>query len=526
MSWTFEFADESSKIEELFDIILGFSMTDVVAHEVESITFHLLTEQGQLLGYSETIDTQTLRDWCVPGMTGAERPEVREWRLHQRLECNNASQRIMIFMKIESSQYVQAKAGYFEMHYMDIDNSSPRVKGASFLQVKPFIWSIDINQLYVAATSGNPPSIYDYAISGDGSTAAILSVLQHQLVLDVWDLRSCREPASGLAKGDSNHQKPDSFTPRHGAHLRVQEPLRGKVFVSISWDGTQIAVTDTSDMKSSSLDISNRSNAPILYQYDKDGASAKGLVVSVSGSLYLSDNYRKCKGAYGPSGYGKFHIQTTTNQIPTDEMIVICDGHSVAVYNVFPTWELKATIELDQPQQDHERLVFRSAPQELIRSLCGRYFTWAGHDDDVVSVCDMSTGTVVPCFPKILQETPEQSCRRISTCFSGDGIKLVIARDRTLTLHISVSGEELESFIIPHRDKYVKSIQFVRDDTELLVATASDHRTSSRWEPGYLLNAATLLVLDRVHIPSRYPARVFGKHLVYHHRSTLELIRL
>ncbi|KAF9983076.1 hypothetical protein BGZ75_005459 [Mortierella antarctica] len=527
MSWVFQFDNEASCNGQHFDITLGFSMMDVIIEQVESITFDLLTEQGQLLGYSETADAQTIRDWCISRKTGAQSSDVREWRLHQRLVCSNVPKRIMVSMKIESSQSVQSKAGYFEMHHMDTCISSRHIKDALLLQLKPFIWSIDTGELYDTPTSTNRPSICDYEISGDGSTATTLSIIQSQLALDIWDLRSPGQ-VLGLATGDLGHQSFKSFTPRHCAHVQVQETMRGKVFVSISWDGTQIAVTDTSDMKSSSLDISYRSNAPILYRYDRDDSSAKGSVVSALGSLCLSLDYQKCKGLDSASGYGKFHMQETTNQVPAaaDERFIICDGHSVSIYSVFPTWKLRTTIVLDQPQQDRERIIFRNAPQELIRSLCGRYFTWAGHDDDMVSVCDMDTGAVVPCFPKILQETPKRSCRKLSTCFSSNGARLAIARDRTLTLHNSISGDELESFVVPYRDMYIKSIQFLREDKQLLVEITADRRTSTPWEPGFLLNAETLLVLGRAYIPSPYPARVFGEHILYRRRSTLDLIRV
>ncbi|CAO3570945.1 unnamed protein product [Mortierella alpina] len=312
----FELVDESSKSGQLFDIILGFSMMDVVHTEVESITFNLMTEEGQLLGYSETMDAQTLRDWYALKNTEAQSSDIQEWRLHQRLERGSAPQRTIVSMKIETSQSVQAKVGYFEMNYMDICISSRRTKDALLLQLKPFDWSINIGELYDTDTPGNCPSVCDYAISGDGSTAVILSTIQSQLVLDILDLRS---PVS-LTTGDLGRPKSASPTPRHSAHVQVQEVLRGKVFVSISWNGSQIAVTNTSDMKSSSSwDISNRSNAPILYQYDRDNAFAKGSVVLSSGSLSLFNNNQKCKGLDSALGYGKFHMQATTDLILTDE---------------------------------------------------------------------------------------------------------------------------------------------------------------------------------------------------------------
>ncbi len=70
----FELVDGSSKAGRFCDIILGFSIPNAVIENVKSMTFNILTEQGQLLGYSEVMP----EDNTVEFVTATQRAPVSD----------------------------------------------------------------------------------------------------------------------------------------------------------------------------------------------------------------------------------------------------------------------------------------------------------------------------------------------------------------------------------------------------------------------------------------------------------------
>ncbi|KAF9188187.1 hypothetical protein BGZ50_001485 [Haplosporangium sp. Z 11] len=480
-----------------YDIIIGVSTRGLHLKNIDSITFTISTS-FKSFGPSEIIHRQDLAT-----MLSTFDTEIMKWKLHRQLRKRPAMDTMTIMMEIRmTSGALSARLdpGYLKLHYVDFcalgwrdQDSDPTLR-----MHQPYIWSLNVCNKS-DHDSQNPretqKEIVHYAVSGDGSYVATLSIAGDSLHIELWDTNRTRK---------SRMDQGNLFTsrPHHCAEMVVpvtplqEETTRISFMVSISWDASQIALTDASALAANPKSKVSAPSAFTVYRCHKH--NKHGSMVT----LVPSEDYQHCSSLRNFHGYGKYHITATENQDVKYELFITCDNKSISVYSAFQRWNLLRTITIDQPQDNPQFRI--PASWRLTDSLRGRYFAWVQNNNDEVLVWDIELG-LMKSFA-LWQRSPGFRSRVDDTkvAFSSDGAMMAIFRDGRITSHITASGTMLGLFVMPVSNGAIKNLQFSLNDTQLLVNTCAIDEDFGQGHVGLVLDVARMILLNEFSNPGEY----------------------
>ncbi|KAF8945149.1 hypothetical protein BGZ47_003190 [Haplosporangium gracile] len=592
-SWELDLRGRKSS---LFSVILGISAGNANIDQIESIEFQIFKKNKYNEDFSnpsEFFNKQSVRDLFTG--TGLAR-----WKLHSQFKKDDFDSVVVELEvrttqsdnddDNDNDKNSLVDHGFFELHYMElvkepIECTSFSAHDPSLRIHRPYVWSINVNYSDELSEDLSPTmEIVTYAISGDGTHVATVAAVDEHVFLDVWDLRNPNEfhtshsnstiqhhhhhsntSVDKIEKADKNsiasHPSKDQpvllpdtsptnaistpFSPRCSARVSAIElpvTYNGRqVGVSLSWDASMVALLDATTI-STTCDSHTQSSFAIFDHIcgphsaiDEDGKTTPFTATVLRSSeqhLDLAAADGRLKNFFG---YGKFHISALENQDIKDELFVTCNEQEVNVYGVYPKWRHIHTVRLDRPQ---DTMLDLNLPcMRLIDTLRGRSFVWDVQNGDGISVYDVEDGSVIS-FSLKHRLHPKELWFREETpfCLSSDGAVLALYQERVISTHWVESGTLRGKFLLPDRYTVPNNIQFIRDDTHLLIRVETRNEDLGRGLLGLIVRVEDMALVDSFSLPGKYlalPATsarsgLTGgvQNLLTAHQSTLDFIRL
>ncbi|KAF9955430.1 hypothetical protein BGZ72_003739 [Mortierella alpina] len=505
----------------LYNVVLGISVVNLRTEKIGSITFNIST------GIDDFGPSEATRDG----------PGILRWKLHQQLEKRDAVGPKVIVMEIRPAQDVahDSDLGFFKLHYMELWDSDG-FKGDPFLRIhKPSAWSLDINRHCASAGDATEPpkKILHYAISGNEAYAATIAQVSEGLVLDVWTLAqqtlgldvssALLLPMQGDAESKTQHSQ--SCATKRVLVPEVEGRFPEQSYkLSLSWDATQLVLTDTS-ASYGPQDPHKATSAFSAYRLSARGNQSSSVTPRALEPYVLP---RCCQDLVNFEGYGKFHITSPSIRGVRDELFIACESDSVLVYGVFQGWTHLRTIKIDQPQDNPHYRVPNA--WKLINGIQGRYFTWTPSHEYEVLVWNIEDGSMAS-FALWQQEyRPMGHLDHTTVGLSNDGSVMAIHRGRHITTHLTASGTALGSSPVPAAVKAISGIQFICDNTQILVQTSARDTDFGHGAVGYILDATSMQLTSWFSVPGTCVAQRSSKsspqYLFSAFASTLDLIPL
>jgi hypothetical protein len=368
------------------------------------------------------------------------------------------------------------------------------------------------NPEYDGATEGLK-IVNNYSFSGDGRFAAIKSIVGDAHYLEVWDLQGpglankqsedLKDKGRELIDGDNNISQGVAATPYSAMPVAWMPLSTGNTDISISWNGSLVAVLDTAqpDTEEGEEEEEKVEGPPAEYQslfavyqcdlYDTQ-VSEKG---SSRNNFVRKDVQRTCQDLVNYIGSGVFHMVDKANPDPKDELFVTYNGRSIDIYRVFEDWTLLHSILVDTALISSEEYPtdFFSITDNQLR---GRYLI-AG-DSKVAFTFDIVLGTQISFTSGLSYD--EFSNMSLFAVMSEDGTLIAIPgfrvlniyRTETWTLHGSYTFHDIVS------DEMVSNMSFLCNDSIIAVCVGSSYNSFLQTRPGYLLDVATMSLVDRI----------------------------
>ncbi|KAF9191837.1 hypothetical protein BGZ50_009056 [Haplosporangium sp. Z 11] len=385
-----------------------------------------------------------------------------------------------------------------------------------------------------------PSKIISYSISGNGMHIATLAISEtftydgadkRLLFLDLWDLNSA---FTKHQRTKHSRQSPLDTQPSAGFSCilpALRDGAPDDIFgVSLSWDGTQIALTDNSAFCRSEHDISPSMFAVFKFRKSPTPSSpphATPATPTVIFNLDISDVPRYCVRLENFYGCGKFHITALTEQRVQNELFISCDGFQVRIHKTFRVWEHLRVIPLNNTGLTPPTMATVSFG--LIRSLHGKYCIRFDQEDDVVTIWDVNTATMASVIKLVISSISNST--QLNVGFSKDGTMLAIHREGVITTYWSATGTMLGATKLPTQPNSISDIQFIRDDKQIILNADVVERTYGRGRLGFILDATTLNVMGRFLVPGNYlmqqsPNAGIDQKLFSAHGTIIDVIRL
>ncbi|KAG0261176.1 hypothetical protein BG011_001282 [Mortierella polycephala] len=508
--WSIDLDDYNS---DIYNVILGISIDNPTIPRIKSITFTFAGGGGGNAGVkSEVVNGHNLAALCV------SENGVSRWKLHHQLLMAKDSTTVLIVMEIRTSasSYLDPEAGYLDLHFVEFHPVIPwiQVTEPDLIHHQPYLWSIDVNSTYRPSMGAEEwfKTIITYDTSGDGSVTATLSRTETHLYLELWDT--------------SNSNSDEFQHPTHIAGIDIAVDRLRKIDnlawgLSLSWDGSQVALLDASVLRMSNSTM--RHYTRLFAVYDCQSASSSSATIlssppsSSTGSMTLSasSRYQHCPGLQNFHGYGKFHITALKDQDIKNELFMAWDMESVQVYSAFGDWKLLHTLSF--PESDFFNPVL---------ACHGRHFAWNSQLDDVVSIWNIDQGSLV----HVLLNQQSTMADRIFVTISCNEYMFAIYRDGVIIVYWMATGAAFGSYTMPGEPVDFYNLDFVNGDTQLMLQ--SEHRDSDiGWNRiGLVLDVATMTVAS--YLPDidacspRYSETITSQSVTSKHGAKLDLIRL
>ncbi|KAI7831330.1 hypothetical protein BC939DRAFT_226889 [Gamsiella multidivaricata] len=467
------------------------------------------------------------------------------WKLHVQAwkivdeDFDDIEDLKMLIMEIRSLDH--SSSGFLELHFMDIRLFKREGYPAdSYIRKhQPYIWSINIGHVDSDVGEVSPKRIIHFAVSGDGNYAATLAASETYLLLELWDLRPPRNPmtrtrafVAGTRQEALQGESPAPFRPRlsTGTLIPFTEVhdcnLEYSYNVSMSWDSSQVALTDAS--KAYRTSESDSQSLFAVYNHIPNPQSSATTSGSTAVPLTQSKDYQRWTSLDGYYGYGKFHFTDIENQEPCYERFVTCGGISVEVYGVLQEWRLLHTINLVQPLDGP---VFGiSSAMRLIRTLRGKHLAWNNIQDhpEIISVWDLETELMTSTHWK--KGYDSLLINNDTIAFSSNGSAMAIGLQKVITIYCAETGAIRGSFRLPEFCDHIIDIAFVHGDAQMLVSTDGRGDDTNRHGIGLIVDAFNLTITNRFSIMNSWRPRptgiTFNDNLFCASESTLDLVRL
>ncbi|KAF8927525.1 hypothetical protein BGZ58_010340 [Dissophora ornata] len=507
--WIF---NSKSCVPGLCHVVFGISVKDLLLDSIGSIAF-TVTEEGRLPPeFNEIISKSELKTMSELSTC------VLAWELHQQLWTKEDYHEKSMAMEIQISEdsLSNVDSGFLEIHFMEFRAFQSGDTSLSVYQ--PYIWSINMDygsDLKKREDTTKPKRIVHYAISGDGTHIVTLATTEKDLSLDLWDLRDPCE--SGAIASNKLKRKNSRGVQTGSPPSKTRSDWRPDILqASLSWDASQLALTIP---KATFMAPLGAQRVFTVYNCDKVPRPTSG-----TATLPESNDYQECVGLRGYVGYGKFHITATKDHNIKNELFITCPAMDLLfTYTVFK-WNHERTISFTQPQQEDILLSRRYASKQLIGCIRGNIFAWTGESDDVVSVWDIEHGSMVSIVHRQVQRH-----QRTRTDLSSDNKFMAIYRQGVITTHWISTGGLLGIFRLPEDHLEVFNLQYIRDDTQIMVDTGNTAEESGRGRVGLVLDAANMNIMRSFSIPEVHIVQHLseGRQILYSaNESRLHAIRL
>ncbi|KAG0198388.1 hypothetical protein BGX33_012366 [Mortierella sp. NVP41] len=218
---------------------------------------------------------------------------------------------------------------------------------------------------------------------------------------------------------------------------------------------------------------------------------------AVAGSGFVRHHVEeKCTKLVDYSGRAQFHIVDTQSQGVEDELFVTCDGVTIEVYGVYPKWKHLRSILLN-PARNESDITAANANQALLHLLRGRFLVIKDPDATCVSTWYIEQGSRVSSFTH-LNSDQIFAVSKIST-MSKDGRRIAIPGQRNVDVFLTATWTLLGTYVfqdIKPTDR-IGNVRFIRNDTQIIVSTASEGFRFYRNNRGFILNIETMSVVER-----------------------------
>ncbi|KAF9939640.1 hypothetical protein BGZ67_009115 [Mortierella alpina] len=499
-----------------YDVIIGLSISSEQIEMIDSITLSFQCK-GSPAPFSEIITKETLRS-IFAASTGSEITLLRRAAPYTVIgaeppndkdpneECT-ASMEIRSRLTSHTAQGVE----FIELHFVELqlqgnlNSPDPLVH-----QHRPHVFFLNASRRTVPNTKP-PQNICGYAISGDGTHAATLTASIGALCVDLWDIRELPKPSPNTFNSSQTHERYRgvpcvSFdVPVPG----VPRPYYYMYRVSLSWDGSQVAFSDGAAAVQSIM-TRNQTIFPsafAVYDYCGDQSLSSGSTSPTAPLLRASSRYQHIPSLANFSGVGTFHVVKVGDYRAEDELFVACDGLSVQVYSVQGQWSHLRTIQLSQqPAHSMAKVFGITSPliindaKRLIASLQGPFYAWDGNPGHMITVHDITTGSIVSSFKSVSPKS-EVMTLNAPVAFSADTASLAIYGAGVITTRNTATGSLLGTFIVPDWCNLVLGIHFIRNDTQILVETQGMEITYGKGRLGIILDSSTMTIADLFLLP-------------------------
>ncbi|KAF9911923.1 hypothetical protein EC991_001829 [Linnemannia zychae] len=314
-----------------------------------------------------------------------------------------------------------------------------------------------------------------------------------QWFLQVWSFKG--SIAGAEINKDSSSQEKGLFQPQLVAWMQLGSIKRWNSELSLSYDGTQLAILDAvpfglSLSKSHADEKRVQKSIAAFYRCNISTTEAPEGAVAGSGLKrnHVEENHASLRKF---CGWGQFHIVVSSNPDPKDELFVAYDGITIEVFSVYyETWSHVRSILLDHPKEELQ-LSTHDVHPALSGQLCGRLLVIKEPGrDQVLTMWDIELGVRASSFSGQAEEQSLAIGR--TSVMSKDGKLVAIPGCRYVDLFWTESWTLAGTCSFPRMNlsaERIESIQFIRDGTEIIVMFKSQ---------GYIVNTDTMRVTEQV----------------------------
>ncbi|KAF9583784.1 hypothetical protein BGW38_008547, partial [Lunasporangiospora selenospora] len=208
------------------------------------------------------------------------------------------------------------------------------------------------NRSNVENSQPKPAEVISFALSATGTYTATLSKTGSTMHLDLWrvDIKSSPQRIT--------YPPPASTSCAHTIVQCKPTPVR-RVGLSISWDGSQIALFSNDTKESAEFQ---------LYQATELNASLDRNQHQKA-SLPSSVRHRSCPALNTFVGYAKFTSIFGDTWDEASERFLTCDGTTISIYSTGEEWGCLSSIQISS-------FASIKRPEDLILAASGGLFAW------------------------------------------------------------------------------------------------------------------------------------------------------
>ncbi|KAF8939885.1 hypothetical protein BGZ47_008018 [Haplosporangium gracile] len=490
-----------------YDIVLGVSTQNLKIDSIEAILVRF--DQLQLIEGSfefEVIPSHELKRLSSLDsldMGNDKDLKVLRWKLFHL--CYGYENGVTISVEFSTWSKLSFDYGFLDLHFVELCTDSLTLYKADplYREHRPHAaWLIDVNRSecseYGAITKMLKVAT-NYSFSGDGRFAALKVVVGESKYLEVWDLQdhdtATKETRivknkGGMSDGGiTGGDKKTMLKPYSAAPIVWLLLPNGDTDISISWDGSLVAVVDKKEDPPTTYQ-----SMFTIYQCSRDNNQISEKSFSRM-SLVRQDVQRTCSELRNYIGDGIFHMVNKANPNLKEELFVTYNGISIDIYNTFEDWTFQRSIAMD--------MIVTSLGQApaigyiFLNRLRGRYLIIG--NGRVYFTFDIVLGTLVS-FSSVLSFDRLYFMNYHFCSVSENGSLIAIPefrglniyRTETWTLHGSYVFHEIPS------DERVTSVSFLCNDSILAVCVESIDNAFLQTRPGYLLDVARMSLVDRI----------------------------
>ncbi|KAF9920340.1 hypothetical protein FBU30_009850 [Linnemannia zychae] len=510
-------------------------------------------------------DDQKKEDQDTADKPDEKKIEVFRWMLHT--PSYGSEDGITITMDICTWVEVPLDYGSLDLHFVELCSDAATTYKADplFKEHIPYCsWVIDVNRSgcpeYDARTT-KQKIIENYSVSGDERFAAIKVSVGDEEYLEVWNLEDqdiiANKPKKAKEGKDTNILKNNEVkTCDEGTTLKNDENISseesdekvpekphratpiawmllptGDFDVSISWDGSQVALLDRTKPKEDADQTEEstvvRKSKFAIFRCGQNGYAASEKTPSKR-SLVRYDVQQTCPLLKNYLGDGIFHMVDWFNPDLKDELFVTCNGITIEVYSAVGDWSHIRSIALDSSIIESNQTF--DIGGALFNQLRDRYFI-VGNEESTAFTFDIVSGNQVSFTSAVLPD--ELRLMNYLSCVSEDGTWIAIAdfrhvsiyRTETWTLHRRYTFHELAS------DERVANLASLYNGSYLCVMIGSAENITRQTRPGYVIDVTTLVVINRLAPDGRaalmtIPYSGDEQYAVYTGRSKFSCLRV
>ncbi|KAF9920338.1 hypothetical protein FBU30_009848 [Linnemannia zychae] len=542
----------------LYDIVLGVSIKDLTIDPALSILFRY--DQLSLAG-GGSFESEVINISEIKRMTFVDVSEMNECSKIQKedgieeAEANKPDDEEIIIFKwmmrtpyyggedgvaitMDISTWLEAPLEYgsLGLHFVELCRDAAKVYKTDplFKEHIPYCsWAIDANRGGCSEYDTRMKKqafIENFSFSGDGRFAVIRTIAGEEGCLEVWSLEDCDvpniEPNSHNGIKGINSQKGNEYikTFKEGrSTLKTQKNVNlgcleerapkkpyhatpiawiplpaGNFDVSISWDGSQVALLDKKKLKSKTdqTEVSSTvyKSQFAIFRFGQDGYAASEKSPSKR-SLVRYNVQQTCPQLKNFTGHGIFHMVDWSNPDLEGELFVTCNGITIEVYRADGDWGQTHSILMDSN-------ITRSmdAPgigNALLRNLRGRYFV-VGNEISTLFTFDIVSGGQVSFTSAVSRE--ELRLINYASCVSEDGAWIAIADFR----HFSIYWTKTWTLCGRYKfqglasDDRVVNLASLYNGACLCVTVGSSNSLARQTRPVYIIDFRTLVIIDRL----------------------------